>query len=132
MAMRDHDRVELGQIDVELIDVVLENLGVVSAVEQNAPTVVLDQCGESPVHCQCRGWTESVVEERDPLFALRLRAEGIAQRNGQTEQEKNASRHDVLRKTFETVSCLCRERPRGLAAKQQDEVARSHGLTPRP
>src|SRR5262249_663939 len=26
----------------------------------------------------------------------RLRAEGIAQRNGQTEQEKNASRHDVL------------------------------------
>ena len=47
---------------------------------------------------------------RDPLFALRLRAEGIAQRNGQTEQEKNASR--------------------GRAAEQRDELASpDHSIT---
>jgi len=52
MAVRDHNRVEPSQIDVELIDVVLEDLRVVSGVEQNAPAVVLDQRGESPVHFQ--------------------------------------------------------------------------------
>jgi len=40
--VRDHNRVEPSQIDVELIDVVLEDLRVVSGVEQNAPAVVLD------------------------------------------------------------------------------------------
>src|SRR5262249_45359546 len=40
MAVRDHNRVEPSQIDVELIDVVLEDLRVVSGVEQNAPAVV--------------------------------------------------------------------------------------------
>jgi hypothetical protein len=39
MAVRDHNRVEPSQIDVELIDVVLENLRVVSGVEQNAPAL---------------------------------------------------------------------------------------------
>src|SRR5262245_25852507 len=52
VAMRDHHCVELGQINVELIDVVLEDLGVVSGVEQNAATVVLNKCGESPIHFQ--------------------------------------------------------------------------------
>src|SRR5262249_42005275 len=37
--------------------------------------------------------------------------------------------HDVLRKTFETVSSLCRERPRGRAAEQRDEIAPFHSIT---
>jgi len=67
VAMRDNHEIEFGEIDAECFDVVLENVGIVAGIEENAFAVVLDESGKAPVFGDEFGIAEGVVEDGDAI-----------------------------------------------------------------
>src|SRR5258708_38216846 len=49
VTMRDNNKVEFGEINVEGLDVVLEDFGIVAGVEEDALAVMFDESREAPV-----------------------------------------------------------------------------------
>lgn len=72
VAVGDNDSVESRQINAEVLGVVLEDLRVVSGVEENAFSPVLHERGEPPILHQRRRGAERVVQDCDALDLLRV------------------------------------------------------------
>ena len=85
VAVRDENRVELRKIDAEALHVALENRRVVSGIEQDPLSTVLDKCRETPVPLEIGGRPEGVVEDGDPPGLLSF------QRGG--EKDRDSKRH---------------------------------------
>lgn len=58
---------EFGEIDAEGFAVVLENVGLVAGIEENALAVVFDERGEAPIFGDEFGIAEGVVKNGDAI-----------------------------------------------------------------
>src|SRR6267143_6331541 len=85
VTVRDNDEVEFREINVEGLDVVLEDFGIVASVEEDVLAIVLDEGGKSPVSGELRIIAERVVEDRDAVGR-----EGGARQKGEAKETRKA------------------------------------------
>ena len=86
MAVREHDEVDLRQIDVQLFDVGFEFCGIVSRVEEDALAIEFDEGGVTPIQRDAGLGREGIVEDGDLVVRRpRLGGAGGHQRCGEYE-----------------------------------------------
>src|SRR6476620_3478824 len=88
MDVRDHDRVQMRQVHMHLLYVRAEYSDVVSRVEENSLTVVLDQRGVAPVLLEISLAAEGVVKDRNAVLRANLSAKDEQPQEHQSDGER--------------------------------------------
>src|ERR1700687_1480659 len=70
VAVGNHDKIKFAEINTQELYVVLENLSVVSSVKQDELSVVLNECGKSPVLGYFLGLRKGVIQNRDSILSV--------------------------------------------------------------
>src|SRR5271168_4962331 len=70
MTVRNNDKVELGEIDVQGLDVAREDFGIVAGVKEDAFAIVLDERGEAPVAGELRIIAKRIVKDGDAVGSV--------------------------------------------------------------
>ncbi len=72
VTVRNNGEVDLGKVNVEGLDVVLENFRVVASVEEDALAVVLDEGGKAPVFRERFVVGKRVIQNRNAILGFSM------------------------------------------------------------
>jgi hypothetical protein len=92
-AVRNDDKIQVGEIYAEGFDIVLEDRCIVSSVEEYAPAVMPDQGGKTPVLCD-----NFVIGNASYRIVTRPWAEALPEFASRKRREDEESAHDFHRK----------------------------------
>src|SRR2546427_11642904 len=90
MAMRNDDKIQLGEIHAKGFDVVLECRRIVSRVEEDALAVVLDEGRKAPVFRDRFVVGKRVIENRDAILGFSM-PRNCKQEKSYREREESAN-----------------------------------------
>ena len=90
MAVRNHNKIQLGEVHAKSFDVVLECSCVVPGVEKDALAVVLDEGGKAPVFRDRFVVGKRVIENRDAILGFSM-PRNCKQEKSYREREESAN-----------------------------------------